>query len=86
MLDELSLAERAAPSDADVFYLRGKIFLSQGRYQEALADLQRSIELRPMESSPYYQLGKVYQKLGKPEMARQQFDRLKYLQSAGTRP
>jgi tetratricopeptide (TPR) repeat protein len=86
VLGELSLAEKAAPSDADVFYLRGKVYLSLGRYEEALSDLSHSIDLRPMEPTAYYQLGKVYQKLGKTEMAKQQFDRLKYLESTGTRP
>lgn len=86
VLGELSLAETAAPSDPDVFYLRGKVCLTLGRYEEALSNLRHSVELRPMEPSAYYQLGKVYQKLGETEMAKQQFDRLKYLESVGTKP
>ena len=54
-----------------------------GRYKEALSALERSIELRPMEPSPYYQLARVYQKIGKPELAREQFERVKYLETAG---
>ena len=83
VLDELSLAAKSEPTDPDVFFLRGKVYVTLGRYKEALSALERSIELRPMEPSPYYQLARVYQKIGKPELAREQFERVKYLETAG---
>ncbi len=52
------------------------------RYEQAIPALQRSIELRPTDPSPYYLLARVYQKLGKTEMAREQFERVKYLETA----
>lgn len=82
ILEELSLAAKDAPKDPDIFFLRGKVYIALGRYDEALPALLRSIELRPTEPSPYYQLARVYQKLGQPEMAREQFERVKYLESA----
>ncbi len=85
VLDELTLAERSSPGDPDVFFLRGKVYVTLGRYNDALAALQKSIELRPTEPSPYYQLGKVYQKLGKPEMAREQFDKVRYLETSNAK-
>ena len=83
--DELSLAEKETPDDPDVFYLRGKACLSLGRYDDAAAALRHAIELRPTEPGPYYQLAKAYQKLGKAELAKEQFERLKYLESASKR-
>jgi Flp pilus assembly protein TadD len=82
ILRELALAEKSAPADADVFFLRGKVLLASGRQEEAISALRRSIELRPMEPGPYYQLAKLYQKLGKTDMAREQFERVKYLEAA----
>jgi tetratricopeptide (TPR) repeat protein len=85
ILDELSVAAKSSPNDPDVYFLRGKVYVALGRYEQALPALQRSIELRPTEPSPYYQLARVYQKLGKTEMAKEQFERVKYLESAGAK-
>lgn len=85
ILDELSTATKDAPNDPDVFLLQGKVYVALGRYGEALPALRRSIELRPTEPSPYYQLARVYQKLGQPQMARVQFERLKYLESTSAK-
>ncbi len=79
-LIELAQAEKKTPSDADIFYLRGKIFTQMNLNEEAAAQLRHAIDLRPMEPGPYYQLARLYQKLGKPELAKQEFDRLKYLE------
>ena len=64
-------AEKNAPNDADIFYLRGKAYAEMGHSQEAVTALQRAIELRPMDPAPYYQLGLTYRKLGQSERARQ---------------
>jgi tetratricopeptide (TPR) repeat protein len=85
-LHELSLAEKTSPADPDVFYLRGKVYLSLGNYGDAAAALRHSIELRPSEPGPYYQLARAYQKLGKTDLAKQQFERLKYLESTAAKP
>jgi tetratricopeptide (TPR) repeat protein len=85
ILDELLLAEKSAPFDPDVFYLRGKAYIAMNRYSDAMAALRRSIELRPMETGPYYQLAKIYQKLGEAKRAAEQFQRVKYLESAPTK-
>jgi tetratricopeptide (TPR) repeat protein len=80
VLDELAQAEKRTPADADIFYLRGKVYTQIKRDNEAVTALRRAIDLRPMEPGPYYQLARLYQKLGKPELAKEQFDRLKYLE------
>lgn len=84
ILHQLALAEKSAPADPDVFFLRGKVLVALGRQQEAISALRRSIELRPMEPAPYYQLAKLYQKLGEPNLARAEFERLKYIEAAAS--
>ena len=83
VLEELSMAAKDAPNDPDVYFLRGKTYAAVGRYEQALACLQRSIELRPTEPSAYYQLARLYQKLGKSDLAKEQFERVKDLENAG---
>jgi tetratricopeptide (TPR) repeat protein len=85
ILDELSIAAKNTPNDPDVYFLQGKVYVALGRYEQAVPALQHSIDLRPTEPSPYYQLARVYQKLGKAEMAREQFQRVKYLESANVK-
>jgi tetratricopeptide (TPR) repeat protein len=84
-LYELALAEKTTPEDPDVFYLRGKAYLSLGNYDQAATALRHSIELRPTDPGPYYQLAKAYQKLGRTDLAKEQFERLKYLESTAAR-
>jgi tetratricopeptide (TPR) repeat protein len=85
-LDELSLAEKSASSDAEVLYLRGKLYAAMNRYEEAAAALERAIELNPMDPSPYYQLAMVYQKLGKGEQARRTLARMQVVKQNATGP
>ena len=79
------MAAKSEPQDAEVFFLRGKVYVALGRYEEARSALRHSIELRPTEPAPYYQLARVYQKLGQTQMAREQFERVKYLESTSAR-
>ncbi len=86
VLEQLSLAGKETPSDAEIFYLRGKTYFALARYKEAVASLLRAIEINPLEEPAYYQLAKTYQKLGQPELARQQFERVKYLETSPATP
>lgn len=85
ILNELAQAEKSTPTDPDVFYLRGKVLAAMQLYDRAAAEFRRSIELKPLDNTSYYQLGRVYQKLGKPQLAREEFERMKYLQSPNTK-
>lgn len=80
ILAALDRAERISPQDADLYYLRGRIFNSLGRHQDAVAQLQRAIRLQPNFSGAYYQLGLAYQQLGQPELAQEQFRRRSHLE------
>ena len=82
----LDRAAEAAPTDPDVYYMRGKIYFSLGRYEEAVKPLQRAIELGPAASASYYQLGQALQKLGREAEAKEQFDKVRYLKSASAAP
>ena len=79
VLAELTEAEKRTPTDAGIFYLRGKAYLGMNRNEEALAALQRAIELAPLDSTPYNQLGLAYRKLGLPELARETLKRMELL-------
>jgi Flp pilus assembly protein TadD len=80
-LDELALAEKRSPLEAEIFYLRGRAYLATNHSEEAAAALRRAIELGPMDPGPYYQLARLYEKLGQKEMARNTFARMRYLKS-----
>ena len=81
-LRALERAEKSAPSDPDIYYLRGKIYADQGRLEEAVAPLRRAIELAPAAAPSYYQLGLVYRKLGRDSDAAAQFDRFTFLKGS----
>ncbi len=82
VLRELEQAQKVLPDDYDVHYLRGKVFMATGKYKRAIDSLRCAIELRPTEQGAYYQLGLAYRKLGEPDLAKQQFEKLDFLKGA----
>ncbi len=79
VLQTLAQAEKTAPNDSEVFFLKGKALAATGRRQEAIADFQRASELRPMDPAPYYQLGLLYTQLGQADLAAQAFRRMQHI-------
>jgi Flp pilus assembly protein TadD len=79
VLAQLAAAEKSAPDDPDVFYLRGKALAASGRFQDSVAALKRAITLRPLEPGPYYQLGLAYKKMGQTALARETLERMQYI-------
>lgn len=65
-----------------VYFVCCEVYVAVPCHDEALPALRRLIKLRPTELSLYYQLARVYQKLGQPELAQFQFEKLKHLESA----
>ncbi len=58
----------------------GVLLLRQGKYPESARALSRSVELNPRNAVAHYQLARVYQRLGKPDLAqaeRAEYERLK---------
>ena len=82
VLRVLAEAEKIAPGDADIFYLRGKTYAVMGKNQEAIAALRHAIELRPMDPAPYYQLGLTYRKVGQTEISRQVLRRMEHVKKS----
>ena len=85
ILQELATAEKSTPNDADIFYLRGKTYIDLNQYPEAIAALERAIELRPLDPGAYYQLGLLFRKTGNTSLAREMMERFEYLQPAAGR-
>jgi tetratricopeptide (TPR) repeat protein len=85
VLSELAAAEKASPNNPDIYSLRGKTYVALGRFEEAKIALERSIALQPTDPARYYELARLYRKLGQSELARQQFARVKYLEQSGTK-
>jgi Flp pilus assembly protein TadD len=79
VMKELAAAEKTAPNDPDVFYIRGRAHVAMKHLPEAVAAFKRAITLRPMDPSAYYQLGLTYQKMGEPALAHQMLDRMQHL-------
>ncbi len=57
------------PDDAMTLYNRGSIYSNEGRFEEALADLNQSIELVSSYASSYNNRGMVLSRLGRYEEA-----------------
>lgn len=65
---------RVKPDFANARYLLGKILLSQGSAAEALEHLSAAAQLAPEDANTRYQLAQAYQRLGRPELAQEQFE------------
>jgi tetratricopeptide (TPR) repeat protein len=64
----------ARPESATPRYLLGKILLAQGGAAEAAEHLEAAARLSPGDANIHYQLGQAYQRLGRTELAQQQFE------------
>jgi tetratricopeptide (TPR) repeat protein len=72
---------KSKPDQADARYLLGKILLAQGVAEEAAGHLEAAARLAPEDASIRYQLGQAYQKLGRTELAEQQFEVFRQLKA-----
>jgi Flp pilus assembly protein TadD len=87
-LTELRTVLRTRPDYADARYLRGKILLAGGDAGGAAIELEIAARLAPDDANVHYQLGQAYQKLGKTDLAQEQFQayqRLKDQRRKGSR-
>jgi Flp pilus assembly protein TadD len=64
---------KAKPDFADARYLLGKILLSKGHAREAAEQLEAAARLAPEDANTHYQLGQAYQRLGRSDLAEQEF-------------
>ncbi|PZR71936.1 MAG: hypothetical protein DLM73_14605 [Chthoniobacterales bacterium] len=69
-LAELDIAGRTLPNDSRVFELRGYIIRRQGRHEEGVRNLERSLELDPRNFATLQQVALSYEALRRyPDMA-----------------
>ena len=61
--------------DYDTFLLRGLALHRTERFEDAVADLTKAIELKPDDGSTYIRRFMVYQDMGRPELAAADFER-----------
>lgn len=67
--DEMSSKDQRL---ADVYYYLGTTLLEERRYEEAVANLKQSIQIKRDEAGVHYALSVAYQRLELPEMQRQE--------------
>jgi tetratricopeptide (TPR) repeat protein len=71
---ELDSGIRIAHSDL------GAIYMEQKRYPQALAALQQAVRLDPAQPDTHFRLGRLYQAMGDPAAAKQEFEKVRELQ------
>ncbi len=69
--DHIGIALDIEPDNAAFIDTRGWIYFHQGKYLEALADIQRAAELLPDDPTIADHLGDIHQALGQQEEAQQ---------------
>jgi tetratricopeptide (TPR) repeat protein len=72
---------KSQPQRASARYLLGKILLAQGNATEAVEHLETAAGQAPGDAKIRYQLGQAYQRLGRTEMATQQFELFRQLKA-----
>ena len=86
VLAKLEEAEQIQASDPDIFYLRGRVYRAQERYEEAVQAFRRAVELDPLSQPAHYQLALAYRDAGKSELAFRRFEILQNLTAAADGP
>jgi tetratricopeptide (TPR) repeat protein len=74
-LEELAVAEQGLPGDAELLSTRGFIYRRQGKWEEAIANLQRAAELDPRDATRLVVLGGTHQSLRRYGEAERYYDK-----------
>jgi TolB-like protein/DNA-binding SARP family transcriptional activator len=74
-LEELALAERGLPGDAELAAARGYIYRRQGKWEEAVASLERAAALDPRNATRFVELGYTHSFLRRYDEAERIYDR-----------
>ncbi|KAI9193741.1 uncharacterized protein BJ171DRAFT_524381 [Polychytrium aggregatum] len=72
-LKYLKRADSCEPKIATTAFRRARILYGQGKYSEALAELEESVRNVPNECNTRFLMGKIYKKLGEPRKALMSF-------------
>jgi TolB-like protein/Flp pilus assembly protein TadD len=74
-LEELAIARRTLPNGADVYSLGGAIARRQGRWEDAIKDMEKAVELDPRNPKILNNLSDVYDLLRRYDDELRVFDR-----------
>ena len=77
--DAFLKATELDPKNPDAFYGLGGIYNYQNKHEEAAQTFKIVIKLDPTHFNARYSLGFTYEKLGKPELAKIEFERYRSL-------
>jgi tetratricopeptide (TPR) repeat protein len=69
----LLAAQKLNPRLSELYAVRGMLRTEQSRFNEALRDLNRAVELNPNELRAHSELGRAYIRLGRPRDALQSY-------------
>jgi serine/threonine-protein kinase len=75
-LEEFAIAERGLPGEVTLLHWRGMIWRRQGKFDEALASLERAAALNPRSLGTLSQLASTYSHLRRYEEAEAYYDRV----------
>jgi TolB-like protein/Flp pilus assembly protein TadD len=74
-LRELAIARKRQPNNADLVFATAAVQRRQGRWPEALASFERTVQLDPRSSDAIYNLAETYQNLRQFDRAMRAFDK-----------
>jgi len=74
-LASFSKAIETGPNDVWNYRARGDLLLRQKRYAQALSDYNQAIKIVPKEPGPYGVRAKIYEKLGKKDLAKRDLEK-----------
>jgi len=66
-------ATEIAPSSGTVHYELSKAYFASDRLQDAQREAEQAVRMEPDDRPAHYLLGRIYQRLGKSDLAAQQF-------------
>jgi len=69
----LQRAAEIAPAEFKVRYELARAYFDSGQFELARAQAEEAVKLNPRDSSGHYLLGRVYQRLEKKDLAKEQF-------------
>ena len=74
-LRELAIARERQPNNADLMFATAAVQRRQGRWPEAMASFERTVQLDPRSSDAIYNLAETYQNLRKFDLAMRAYDK-----------
>ena len=67
-------------------YNLGRVLERQAKYEQAVSALNSAVVLDAAYAEPHYLLGRIYQRLGKPQLAKMESERFQQLRTVQDRP